>query len=233
MDSLKISPINALNIEKVLSSSKITDAQKAQYILENKQQIHHIMQTEITKDDFVYMMKTRPLVRFKPIKNSFTKRGDKVILAKSLGIPESKIESYIENIIETNFEIKDDVTRDNIQQIKTYVYRHGKKDEVAAFLDYELSDINTMLKNLYKTLDDELVGMASYFVRPIHRMDNFTLEKLYNIIDRRIREAEQAGVITSDKSLEISRWALVRIYQIQNNSKLIHAFNAYKDLTRG
>ncbi len=232
MEDFKISAINAVNIEKVLRSQKLTDKQKAQFIHNNAVEIKQVMQTKITKEEFGYMMKNRPLIRFRPLRNSFTKKGDKRLLAETLGIPEIEVNKYIENIIESNFDIRHDVTRENLETVKTYVYRHGKKDEVVAFFDYELSEPKTMLKKLYRTLDDESGGLAGYFNRPIHRMDNKTLVRLYNVIDKRLKAGVDAGAFTQEKCTSTAEWALVKIYQIQNNSKLIRAYNEYKDLKR-
>lgn len=231
MEDFKITSINAVNIQKVLNSSKLTDAQKAEFIHNNAVEIKHVMQTKITKEEFAHLMKNRPLIRFRPLKNSFTKKGDKILLAKSLGIQETDVDDYIQNIIDTNFDIQHGLTKDNIEKVKTYVYRHGKKDDVVAFLDYELSNVKTVLQRLYKTLNDDSDGLAGYFSRPVHRMDNKTLGKLYNIIDKRINAACEAGEFSKADAASTAQWALVRIYQIQNNSKLIRAYNAYKDLS--
>lgn len=224
MEDFKIKSINAVNIQRVLSSSKLTVAQKAEFIHNNAVEIKNVMQTKITKEEFVHIMKNRPLVRFRPFKNAFTKKGDKILLAKSLGISDSDVEGYIQNI---SFE---DTSPENIEKVKTYVYRHGKKDDVIVFLDYELSNVKTVLKRLYSTLDDNSGGLAGYFSRPLHRMDNKTLAKLYNTIDKRINLACEAGEFSKEDAALTAQWALVRIYQIQNNSKLIRAYNAYKDL---
>lgn len=130
-------------------------------------------------------MSERPLIRFRPLKNSFTKKGDTIILAKSLGIAEKDIKKYINSIIENNFEIQDNLKKDNIEKVKTYVFRHGTKAQVVSFLEYELSDAKTTLEKLYKTLEENSGGLCDYFSRPIHRMDNKTLGKLYNTIEQK------------------------------------------------
>ncbi len=225
MEDFKIKSINAVNIQRVLGSSQLTDAQKAEFIHNNAVEIKQVMQTKITKEEFAYLMKNRPLIRFRPLKNSFTKKGDKILLAKSLGITDAEVDDYIQNIR------LEDSSPENIEKVRTYVYRHGKKDDVVRFLDYELSNVKTTLSRLYKTLDDNSGGLAGYFSRPIHRMDNKTLAKLYNTIDKRINLACEAGEFSKEDASSVAQWALVRIYQIQNNSKLIRAYNAYKDLT--
>lgn len=73
-------------------------------------------------------------------------------------------------------------------------------------------------------------GLADYFSRPIHRMDNITLSKLYNTIDKSLQTSADAGYIKRDELNSHAQWALVKIYEIQNNSKVIRAYQAYQDL---
>ena len=202
-----IKPISFNEIQKILSSEKLTDAQKAEFLMQN-----------------------RPLIKFRPLKNSFTKKGDKILLAKSLNIKENEINNYIYSIINTNFDIKENITKNNIEKVKTYIYRHGNKSQVIAFLEYELSDVKTTLEKLYKTMQDNSGGLCDYFSRPIHRMDNKTLAKLYNVIDKSLKKSVNEGNLTKEQYNSTAQWALVRIYQIQNNSKLIRACECYKDL---
>jgi len=230
MDDLKVQPISAIKIQKVLSSTKLTDAQKAQFLKENAVAIKEVAKTEITKAEFVQMMKERPLIRFRPFKNSFTKRGDRILLAKSLGVEQNELNNYIDNVFAEDLNARHLISKENVEKIKTYVYRHGKKGDVVRFLDYELSDAKQVLKSLYKTMEDNSGGMADYFSRPIHRMDNKTLVKLYGVIENRLRVSKDAGFISEDECNSTAQWALVRIYEIQNNSKLIRAYKLYKDL---
>ena len=118
-----------------------------------------------------------------------------------------------------------------MDMLKTYVYRHGSKDELVAFLDYELTQTKDVAKTLYRTLEYYSGGVADYFIRPIHRMDNKTLVKIYNVIDKNIKEAVSIGEISDADSKKIAKWALIKIYQIQNNSKLINAIKTYKTLS--
>lgn len=223
--------IDAIKLHSVLSSEKLTDNQKAEFIRNNSIAIKNIIKTEISKTDYLHIMQNRPLIRFRPLKNSFTKKGDSILLAKSLNISEKEIKKYINSIIDTNFKIQHNQDKDNIEKVKTYIYRHGTKEQVIKFLEYELSDTKTTLAKLYKTLDDNSGGLCEYFSRPIHRMDNITLGKLYNTIDKSLRNSEKAGYMTKEECNSHSEWALVRIYQIQNNSKLIRAYETYKNLT--
>lgn len=231
----KIQPVNsisAFDIYKVLSSEKLTDNQKAEFLHKNSAAIKSVAESEITREEFKEIMANRPLIKFRPLKNSFTKQGDDIILAQALDINKKDINKYIDSVIEGNFEIHDRQDKDNIEKLKTYVYRHGTKDQVIAFLEYELSDVKFILNKLYKTLDINTGGsMAEYFMRPIHRMDNITMGKLYRVIDKSLRDSREQGVISDEEFNMTAKWALVKIHDIQNNSKLIHAFDIYKDLT--
>ena len=225
-----IKPISFNEIQKILSSEKLTDAQKAEFIKNNSKEIKNTLKKEISKTEFLQLMQNRPLIKFKKQKNSLTKKGDKILLAKSLNIKENEINNYIYSIINTNFDIKENITKNNIEKVKTYIYRHGNKSQVIAFLEYELSDVKTTLEKLYKTMQDNSGGLCDYFSRPIHRMDNKTLAKLYNVIDKSLKKSVNEGNLTKEQYNSTAQWALVRIYQIQNNSKLIRACECYKDL---
>ena len=98
-------------------------------------------------------------------------------------------------------------------------------------MQYELSDVKNILGNLYRTLDSNSGGLASYFTRPIHRMDNNTLRNIYITINNSLANSHNAGYIDNEKLDSVSEWALVKIYQIQNDSRFIRAYNLYKDLT--
>ena len=105
----KIQPINSLtNVEiyKILSSDKLTDSQKAEFIKMNSAAVKNAADLEILASEFKEMMEHRPLVRFRPLKNSFTKQGDDIILAKALNIDKRSINIYINSLISSNFEAK-------------------------------------------------------------------------------------------------------------------------------
>lgn len=226
-----IPSLDYVRIHQVLASESLTDGQKAEFIKKNSAQIKSVLETEITKDEFKKLMEQRPLVRFRPLKNSFTKQGDDELLARALNINKKDIKKYINSILSSNFEIHDRQERDNIESTKSYVYRHGTKEQVVAFLEYELSDVKHVLQNLYKTLDENSGGFAGYFNRPIHRMDNRTMRKIYNVVDKSLKKSADGGFITSEQQQDAARWALVKIYQIQNNSRLIRACEAYCELS--
>ena len=229
IDSLS-RPADTLTIYKVLSSQKISNADKCRYIRQHSDEIEDIAKNEISKEEFDYLMQNRPLIRFKPLKNSFTKHGDDILFAKSVGIDKSEINGFISGIIGSNFAIHNRQEWDNIEKTKSYVYRHGTKEQIVKFLEYELSDVKNVLDILYKTLDENSGGIAGYFSRPVHRMDNKTLTSIYRVIDNSLKNSMNAGYMDNEEYLRNSQKALIRIYEIQNNSRIIKAYHAYQDL---
>ena len=223
IDGIKSIDINT--VYKVLSSQNITDGQKIQFMKNNSSEIHKVVELAISSKDFKTLMGNRPLIKFRPLKNSFTKRGDKKLLAMSLGIEPTDVDDYIKditlsiadgNIINYN-------SLENIETVKSYVYRHGKKEQVTKFLDYELNNAKNILKVLYKTLEYNSGGVADYYMRPIHRLDNNTMYQIYNTVDKNLKNAQQNGQITDTQYSDTTKWALLQIYRIQNNQRLINA----------
>lgn len=229
IDSLS-RPADTLTIYKVLSSQKISNADKCKYIKLHSEEIKDIAKSELTKEEFDYLMQNRPLIKYKPFKNSFTKHGDDELFAQAVGIDRNEIKGFISGIIGSNFAIHDRQERDNIEKSKSYVYRHGTKEQVVKFLEYELSDVKNTLDILYKTLDENSGGVAGYFSRPVHHMDNKTLRSIYRVIDKSLKNSMNAGYMDNEEYLRNSEMALIRIYEIQNNQRIIKAFRAYQDL---
>lgn len=229
--SMRIDKLSSNQVETILKSSKVSNDVKQEVVKNNLPDVQHAIRTRMNKGEYTALMKNRSLVRFKPVKNSFTKKGDKILLAKALGIQESQIQSYIDGIIETNFDTHNKITKDNIEIVKAYIYRHGKKDEVIDFLKYELSTPATTLKNLYRTLDDDLEGLSGYYNRPIHRMTDTQLRRIYETVDSALSNAQASGSITQRQYEESAKWSLEKIYEIQNNSKLIREAKALKTLS--
>ena len=232
---MKVSKIENINFDKlmeVMASNKISDAQKAQFFSQHKPQIEKIIETKITDSEFKDMMGKRAIIKFRPLKNSFTKKGDKILLAKALEVNPSDVNGYIKKVSTAieNTENLDFLPNDKIEMIKTYVYRHGSKDEIVNFLDYELKQAKDKVKTLYKTLTYYTGGVADYFIRPIHRMDNKTMVRVYKIINKHIQESYANGNISDVDNKRLAKWALIRIYKIQNNSKLINAIKTYNEL---
>ena len=190
------------------------------------------LDAKISSADYKILMKNRNLKKFRPLKNSFTKKGDKIILAKALGITPSELAGYIKTAKENIYDIKkiDFLTPEKMELLKIYIYRHGSKDDLVRFLDYELTQTKDLLKTLYTTLQYYSGGVADYFIRPIHRMDNKTLIRLFDVIDRHIKLDELEGRFTEADSKKNALNALARIYEIQQNSKFINAIKTYKVL---
>ena len=234
---MNISAINSINlsmIQEVLTSNKLSQSQKVEFMRHNKTEIQKVFDIKISGSEFKWIMSQRPLQKFKPIKNSITKRGDKIFLAGILGIEPAALDDYISKVqseLEYTEKLKF-LPKDKLDAIKTYIYRHGSKDGIVMFLDYELKTSTDLLKTLYRTLEYHTGGLADYFIRPIHKMSNLTMVKLYNVIDKNINNAKKNGLISEEQSNEIAHWALIRIYQIQNNSKLINAIKTYKILNK-
>lgn len=225
---LALNSLDTVTLHKILSSNKLTDKQKVEFIKENSKLIKESIKSEITKSEFNLLMLNRPLKRFRPLKNSFTKKGDSILLAKSLGIKPQEVKTYINNTLNNIFDFKEEKELNNIEKVKTYVFRHGTKAQVLKFVEYELSDVKFTLEKLYKLLEENSGGLADYFSRPVHRLDNRTLRKLYTTIDKSLKRSADAGYIDSDNLNSTAEWALLRIYQIQNNSKIIRAYEIYK-----
>lgn len=232
---MKVSKVENISFEKlmeIMASTKISDVQKVQFVSQHQPQITKIIETKITDSEFKDMMGKRAIIKFRPLKNSFTKKGDKLLLAKALEINPGDVNGYIKNVSTAleNTENLDFLPKDKLEMIKTYVYRHGSKDEVVNFLDYELKQAKNKVKSLYKTLTYYTGGIADYFIRPIHRMDNKTLIRVYKIINKHIQESYANGDISDVDNKRLAKWALIRIYKIQNNSKLINAIKTYNEL---
>ncbi len=233
MDVSKVDNIDFNTVYKVLSSSNITDGEKSLFIQQHRSQIDHVVDLHISSSDYKLIMKNRPLIKFRPLKNSFTKRGDKKILAQALSIPEPDIDDYVDKVVT---EMKIGETQipsdpETLDKVKTYVYRHGKKEQVVKYLDYELSNAKDMLKVLYSTLEYNTGGVADYFVRPIHRLDNKTLSQLYDVVNKNLKAGTDSGAIPEGKSQDAAQWALVQIFRIQNNQRLRNAFRVYQKLS--
>lgn len=237
MDISPIKPVSLSSVQAVLSSKQISSQDKAQYIRSNRSAIKQLCETEvvITGKDFQNIMKNRPLQRFRPLKNSFTKRGDKILLAVALGIKPEEVDDYVDdycdNIIIENQADINKMNAERLNKIRAYVYRHGTKEQVVEMLKSELTRAKDKLQVLYQTLEYDTGGVADYFTRPIHRMDNTTLINLYDVIDTHLDAMEKAGSLSAKERDETSQWALVRIYRIQNNSKLIRDYKALQELT--
>jgi hypothetical protein len=233
----KINPVGNLDLYKVrevITSSKITTDQKIKFIKKNHSKISHLVDEKISSSDFKTIMNNRPLILFKPLKNSYTKAGDKKLLAIALGIKPNEVDNYIKNI---NLQVRSmqdintmGISKDNYEEVKTYIFRHGEKEQVINFLDYELSHAKNILHVLYHTLEYNSGGVADYFIRPIHRLDNGTMLGIYNVVDKNLKAGRASGKISDVQAQETAEWALARIYKIQNNQRLQNAIKLKKEL---
>lgn len=225
--------IDLFTIREVLTSDKITESDKNRFIRRNQAEIRDVLQKELTAPELAHIMKYRPLIKYRPIKNSYTKAGDKIILAKALGISPGDIPSYINTTTEAiqNTEKLTFLSEGDFNKVKTYVYRHGKKNEVIKFLEHELDNAKNITKTLYDTLQYGNGGIADYFERPIHRLDNKTLLNLYGVIEASLSKSHKKGSITENEYMQASKVALIKIYEIQNNQKIIHLKNTLRKIT--
>ena len=227
-----ITTIDLPTIHKVMSSTSISERQKENFVKKHASQISQVLQAHISLPEYKFIMRNRPLRKFKFFKNAITKRGDKILLAETLGVDPAELDDYIGEVEDaiTDLNQLSFLPEDKLDAIKTYIYRHGSKDEIVNFLDYELKTAKDVIKTLYRTLEYHTGGVADYFIRPVHKMSNNTMIQLYNVIDKNLQSAIKSGSITQEEYNETARWALVRIYEIQNNSKLINAIKTYKVL---
>ncbi len=232
IDSL--TPLSISRIRQVMRAENISDVQKFRFVERNQAVLQDLSKPLLTGKEYSYLMLSRPLEKFKPIKNSFTKRGDKILLSKALGIPFSEVDDYIAEF-EDNISILEDLKflpEDKYDAIRSYIFRHGSKEDVAAFLEIELGKAKNKIKALETNLVYHQGGMADYFIRPIHRMDNGTFVKLYNVIDKNIQNSFASGEISEADRDKIALWSLQRLYEIKNNSQLINAVKTYKVLSK-
>ena len=97
-----------------------------------------------------------------------------------------------------------------------------------SFFTYELNNAKDIAKTIFTTLSYNTGGVADYFERPIHRMSDIMLVKLFGIIDNRLKHLQSIDVISIDECVNLSQWAFVRLYELQNNSKIIGAVKRKK-----
>ncbi|MBP3846562.1 hypothetical protein J6I39_02305 [bacterium] len=229
-----IGNLDLYKVRQILGSNKITADQKIKFIKKNHSEIFHLAEQKISSTDFKTIMDNRPLKLFRPLKNSYTKAGDKKLLAIALGIKPMEVDGYVKNI---NLQVRSmqdlnsiGISPDKYEEVKTYVFRHGTKEQLINFLDYELAHAKNIIKVLYHTLEYNSGGIADYFIRPIHRLDNTTMLGIYNVVDKNLKSSRISGKISDVQAQETAEWALARIYKIQNNQRLINAIKLKKTL---
>ncbi len=184
-------------------------------------------------NEYKALIKARPLIKYKPLKNSFAKRVDKRLLAEGLDISEADVEKYIQGVIDKNFDekyqvelsnCKKTIKQEEINMARAYVYRHGKQEQVLSYLDNELTTSGNVLKTMYETLNNELTGVASYYYRPCHPLSQDRAKQMYEIFTKYIDKEHKAGKINEEVALKTAQDALNIIIKIQDNPDVRQAF---------
>jgi len=188
---------------------------------------------KMAANEYKALIKARPLIKYKPIKNSFAKRVDKGLLAEGLDIPETDVEKYIQGVIDKNFDenyqvelsnCKKTIKQEEINMARAYVYRHGKQEQVLSYFDNELTTSGDALKTMYDTLNDEMTGVASYYYRPCHPLSSDHAKTMYDIVKKHIDKAHKDGKINDEVALRTAEDALDVIIKIQDNPDVRQAF---------
>lgn len=225
-------PIDVYSLHHILASEDLTDVQKLNFLKRHSDEVKGILEIELGTEDFNKIMANRPLMIFRPIKNVFTKTGDRIMLAKTLEIPPEELDGFVKKATRTlpkrgeaSF-----ISEEQLDAIKTYIYRHGSQEQVIKFMDYELSHTKNIKKTLRKTLSYTKGGVADYFTRPIHRMKDKTLLGLFETVLKNLSDRKDAGELTDDEVLKISKVVLARIYQLKENSKLKNSAKLKREL---
>ena len=213
--------LDLFKVHEVMVSNLISQEQKTRFIKKNYSAISELIDERISSGDFKLMMKNRPLIIYSPLKNSYTKVGDKKLLSIVLKISPRNVDDYIKTMtseVRSNQDLnKIGLSKDKYEKVKTYVFRHGTKEQVADYFDYELAHSKNIFSMVYHILQYNAGGVADYFSRPIHRLDNKTLIKLYNTVNKNLKARMETGKLTEVEAREIADWALTRLYKIQNN----------------
>ena len=229
-----IGDIDLYRVHEIMVSGEIPADQKVQFLKKNYSKISNLADKKISSNEFRKIMNDRPLEIYSPIKNSYTKAGDKKLLAIALGIPTKDVDKYVKNLsshVHLMHDLKSiGVPKSKYDEVKIYVFRHGTKEQVIDYLDYELAHAKNILKMLYHILRYKSGGVADYFFRPAHKFDNLTLLKVYNTIDKNLQLNKLAGKINDVQAQETAELVLARIYEIQNNQKIKNAIKLKHEL---
>lgn len=229
-----VGPLDLYKVREIMTSNKITQTEKIKFLQENHDKIKSLAEEKISGTDYEKLMEIRPLKLQNPLKNVYIKFVDWEITALALGIKPSEVKGYMENIVNKLESMEDlktlGISEDIYKQIKTHVYRMGSKKQVITNLDYELHHAENILDSLYHTLDYNSCGIANYFMFPHRRLDNKTLIKVYNVIDKNLKSSSASGKISEANALQASEWALAKIYEIQNNQHFQNVIKLKKAL---
>ncbi|MCR4881678.1 MAG: hypothetical protein K6A44_06990 [bacterium] len=239
MSDLSIPPININNtpidvysLHHILASDALTAVQKVNFLKRHSTEVKGIMEIELGTEDFNRIMSNRPLMIFRPIKNVFTKNGDRILLAKTLEIPLNEMDDFVRkatHALPNSAELAL-YSKGQLDAVKTYIFRHGSKEQVIKFLDYELSHSKDIKKTLRKTFEYTTGGVADYFARPIHRMDNKTFVGLFETVIKNLEAEKEADRLTEEETMQLSKACLARIYQLQENSKFRNSARTKREI---
>jgi len=222
-NTIKNMPIDMYSVRNVMVSSTLTEPQKLKFLNMHRDEIHAMLKVSLTSDEYNMLISNRPLLRDKPITNIIRYRGDKILMAKALGVGVNQLNAYIDEVTNSldkagNLSWLPD---DKANMIKTYIYRHGKKNQLISFFNYELSKSGNIEQTLHQALEYGNNSVADYFARPVHRMSKDTMIKLLSTIMKHIVEAKNQHKISEMDTLDLSQYVLGRIYVLQSNSGFI------------
>lgn len=241
---MEINPLEPVQTDMVRNINRIDPVDVKKFVV-NESEMHALKngtsRFHLSRAEFALIMKNRPLIKYRPLKNSFTKRGDMKILAGALEIKPSWIDGLIDRIIENDFEDNmeyssidgkwektNHIDENKLQMIRTYVYRHGKKEAMLKFFGNEIQNTKNLMQTLYRNFNSQLDGVSGYFSRPIHVLDSETVKILQNQIYARLDEAHAAGNITDEDRLEAAQYFLNWIGKIQGDSAVQRLYREMK-----
>ena len=93
-----ITTIDLPTIHKILSSTSLSEKQKENFVRQHTSQICQVFQAHISLAEYKFIMRNRPLRKFKFLKNAITKRGDRIFLAETLGVDPAELDDYIGDV---------------------------------------------------------------------------------------------------------------------------------------
>jgi hypothetical protein len=186
-----VGPLDLYKVREIMTSNKISQTDKIKFLNENHDTIKSLAEQKISGVEYEKMIDVRPLKLQNPLKNIGIKYVDWKLTAHALGIKPSEVKGYMGDIVNKLESMEDlktlGISEDVYKTIRTHVYRMGSKKQVITNLDYELHHTENILDTLYHTLDYSSLGIANYFMFPHRRLDNKTLIKIYNVIDKNLK----------------------------------------------
>ena len=162
-----IQPITPLYVNKVLATNKLTNEQKFQFLKENMAVIKSFNREEINMHELKEILKTRPLIRFRPLKNSFTKQGDKKLLSKALGIEPSQVDGYINSMVKNGYISSSEADSAYNEEL---IFKKGEDDNGLKMVMYyqdavynELKDLEEKYYNIVKKYTKKIDFISKIF----------------------------------------------------------------------